>query len=281
VAFNANGFDLGRVDAAVAGTVFAGKLHHFASTDSTQTRALEAAHAGVDSGQVYIADAQTAGRGRGGHAWHSEPDRGLYLTVLMRPRMMAEAALRISLAAGLAARDAIAETNGTDIDLRWPNDLVSRGDGSGGESRGGLKLGGILTETAMEPGGALRHAAIGIGVNLHQAAFPKELEATATSLLLVSGRRTEREALAGSLLRRLDAELRSLEGTGSRVLERFAEASSWVAGKRVHVAEDSVAAEGGYTGVTRGLTPDGLLRVLCDDGSERIVRHGGVRGAEI
>lgn len=257
-------FDWHQVNAGLEGTTFHEKLHHFALTDSTQTRALEAAHAGVEAGQVYLADEQHAGRGRGGHTWHSEPDRGLYLTVLLRPKVRAADTLQLSLAAALAAHAAITRTNGTDIDLRWPNDLVSRCDGR--------KLGGILTETAMEPNGALRHAAIGIGINLHQSAFPADLANSATSLLLESGRRTGREALALALLTQLDAELRALESSGARVLERFTAVSSWVAGKRVHVAE-----EDGYTGVTQGLTCEGLLCVRDDDGRERIVRHGGVR----
>lgn len=257
-------FDVARVDSALHGTIFAGKLHHFPSTDSTQTRALNDAHGGAEAGQVYIADEQTAGRGRGGHTWHSEPDRGLYLTVLVRPRLTADTTLQISLATGLAAHAAIAQTNGSNIDLRWPNDLVSRKDGR--------KLGGILTEAAMEPTGSLRHAAIGIGINLNQSAFPDDLASTATSLLLESASRTSRESLAIALLKQLDAELQALERSDARVMQRFAEISSWVKGKQVYVAEDD-----GYTGVTNGLTEAGLLRVVCPDSSERIVRHGGVR----
>ena len=78
-------FRIERVDEALAGTLFHGKLHHFTTIDSTNTRALADAQGGAEAGQVYIADEQTAGRGRGGHTWHSEPERGLYLTVLVRP----------------------------------------------------------------------------------------------------------------------------------------------------------------------------------------------------
>ena len=257
-------FETARVDAALRGTVFHGKLHHFPVIDSTNTRALADAQAGAEAGQVYLADEQTAGRGRGGHTWHSEPDRGLYLTVLVRPAMKSKEALKLSLAAGIAGADAVYAVTGNRVDLRWPNDLVIRSDG--GQSR---KCGGILTEAALAPDGSLRHAAIGIGINLNQAEFPPDLAATATSLRRAWGHVVSREDLAIALLRALDGELQQLD---AGLYERFRQRSTWVRGKRVHVAEGE-----GYTGTTAGLTEDGLLRIACDDGDERIVRHGGVR----
>jgi BirA family biotin operon repressor/biotin-[acetyl-CoA-carboxylase] ligase len=258
--------DLRRVDEAIRGTQFHGRLHHYQIIDSTQTQALADAQAGAPGGQVYIADEQTAGRGRGGHTWQSEPDRGLYITVMVRPAVDSHQALRLSLAAGLAAQHAIAEVTQVRIDLRWPNDLVM--PSAEGHSR---KLGGILTESASSAAGMLRYAAIGIGINLNHAGFPQEIVHTATSLRIATGSRVVREDLAAALLRALDAELAAITDA-ARLLQRFTEASSWAHGKRVHVAEDA-----GYTGTTAGLTPLGLLRVACDDGTERVVRHGGVR----
>ena len=258
-------FDVARVDSALAGTVFHGKLHHFGTIDSTQALAIADAHNGLEGGQVYVADEQTAGRGRGGHMWHSEPGSGIYVTVLMRPSLRAEDALAISLAAGLAAQTAIEKVIGLQIALRWPNDLVTLGPGS-------LKLGGILTETAMKPDGRLRYAAIGVGVNLNQSVMPAELQDVSASLRMIAGASVSREDLLVALLPHLEVELQTLLDARSQVLARFAERSSWVRGKRVRVAES-----GGYTGVTDGLTESGLLRVRCEDGSQHVVRHGGVR----
>ena len=253
-----------RVDAALRGTLFHGKLHHFLAIDSTNTRALADAQAGAAAGQVYLADEQTAGRGRGGHTWHSEPDRGLYLTVLVRPAIQGNEPLKLSLAAGVAAAIAIRQVTGNSIDLRWPNDLVIRKDGD--RSR---KCGGILTEASLAPDGSLRHAAIGTGINLNQAEFPADLAETATSLRQAWGNTVSREDLAIALLRALHAELQQLSDA---LYARFEQHSTWVRGKRVRVAEDE-----GYTGTTAGLTADGLLLVRCDDGETRTVRHGGVR----
>lgn len=261
----ADSFSLERVNAALAGSLFQGKLHHFCTIGSTQAQAINAAQHGAEAGQVYVADEQTAGRGRGGHRWHSEPGSGLYATVLARPALHSEHALAISLAAGIAAQAAILNITGVRIDLRWPNDLVTAGPDS-------RKLGGILTESAMKPDGQVRYAAIGIGINLNQREMPAELREVSTSLRRMTGSPVSREALLVELLQQLEAELLALTRSPSTVLARFAESSSWVAGKRVRVAEGD-----GYTGVTDGLTESGLLRVRCIDGSERVVRHGGVR----
>ncbi len=259
-------FSAERVNAALTGTVFGGKVHHFPTIDSTQTRALADAVAGAESGQVYLADEQTAGRGRGGHTWHSEPDRGLYLTALVRPDLRTNEVLQLSLAAGLAVQQAVREACHFDLHLRWPNDLVV--PSANGPS---LKVGGILAESASTAAGIVRYVAIGIGVNLNQAEFAEDLRATATSLRLAAGRIIDRERVAIALLRALDQELQHI-GTEPSLLERFSAASSWVQGKRVTVAEDE-----SYTGVTDGLTADGLLRVRTADGTVRLVRHGGVR----
>jgi BirA family biotin operon repressor/biotin-[acetyl-CoA-carboxylase] ligase len=265
--------DTTRINDALEGTQFHNKLHHFTTVDSTNTRALEDAQAGAETGQVYIADEQTAGRGRGGHTWYSEPDRGLYMTVLVKPALQSNEVLTLSMLTGLTATEAVAEATGVRlIDLRWPNDLVIG-------SRPARKAGGILIEAASTPTGELRHAAIGIGINLNQLNFPRELEAVATSLRNELGFFVEREEVAIHFLQHMDTELRRIDpndkgviALGGGIFQRFEKASTWVRGKYVQVDEDD-----GYTGITAGLDETGLLRVECTDGTVRTVRHGGVR----
>src|SRR5580698_6031441 len=128
-------YDLPTLEAALAGTIYAGKLHFAPVTHSTNTDALEAARAGAPHGSVYFADEQLAGRGRGDHAWHSAAGQGLYVSILLRP-----AAHAVRTATGLTA------------DLRWPNDLMI----------GPRKTGGILVEAAINTSGP-PHAVVGIG----------------------------------------------------------------------------------------------------------------------
>jgi len=254
------------LDPLIMGTIFHGKSQCFASVASTNTAAMKDALDGVPAGTVYIADEQTAGRGRGGHDWHSPPGSGLYVSVVLRPKLGSQDALWLSLAAGLASHTAILATCQTAPDLRWPNDIMY----------GRRKVGGILTEMASEAGsGNVRYAVIGIGINVAQESFPPELAETATSLFLETGRVWQRLTLAGALLKSLHRELNALETDTAKASEslrkRFAAHSSYVENARVFVEED-----GGYTGVTCGLNNNGFLQVKTDNGV-RTVLSGGVR----
>ena len=258
-------FDVRTVEAGLRGTRFADCVTHLRTTDSTNQVALEAALRGARAG-VWVADEQTAGRGRGGHRWHSAAGDGLYVSALVTPRVPLREAPWIALATGLAVQAAVAEVAGTTLDLRWPNDLMF----------GTRKAGGILVESVSEarPGceAGLRYAVVGIGVNVGQTEFPEDLRELATSLYLESGRRHTREELLGAMLRRLEAELCTLDEGTPGLLERFAAASSWVSGKHVKVEE-----QGGYTGWTCGLDARGFLKVKDAEGNVRTVLSGGVR----
>lgn len=266
-------FDQPGVAAALAKTLFAGKVHHFTSVGSTNALALEAAQAGASHGSVWVADEQTTGRGRSNHAWHSAAGDGLYVSALLRPSMALTDALWLSLAAGLAVQAAIATVTGLKPDIRWPNDILM----------GNRKCGGILVETSSFASQSkaptmLRYAVVGVGINVNHQNFPAELEALATSLRRESGRSWAREQVLVEFLRVLEKELTLLEAElrgamrGPALLDRFASASSWVRGKRVSVDE-----AGGYTGVTDGLDARGFLRVAGDDGMLHTVLSGGVR----
>ena len=260
-------FSVEVVEAGIAQTQFAGLVRHFVSVGSTSTLALEAAQAGVING-VWVADEQTAGRGRGGHGWHSVAGDGLYVSVLVRPALVMTRALWLSLATGLAAQAAIAEVTGLMADIRWPNDLLLAEK----------KCGGILVETgvdAQHQPASLRYAVIGIGINVNHAEFPADLAGMATSLRRETGGEWPRERLLAAILRSLDEELQFLPSEEGRLLERFARASTWVSGKRVNVGED-----GGYTGLTAGLNADGFLMVDGDDGVGHTVLSGGVRAMD-
>jgi BirA family biotin operon repressor/biotin-[acetyl-CoA-carboxylase] ligase len=256
---------------ALVGTRFPARLHHLPTAESTNTLLLQAAADGAPEGTLYLADAQTRGRGRGGHTWHSSPGDGLYLSVLAKPSLPLREALWISLATGLAVQSAVKTVTGLDLDIRWPNDLLLP-DPSGTSK----KLGGILVETAVHPGedALLRYAVIGIGLNINHETFPPELSDIATSLRIATGQLQSRNALLVAILRALDLELTQLEAHQPDLLTRFTAASTWVRGKRVDVPE-----QGGYTGTTAGLNPNGYLLVDADDHTQRTVLSGGVREA--
>lgn len=250
------------------GTIFAGRVYRFDLIKSTNSALLADAGAGdekangapgVPEGTVYVADQQTAGRGRGGHSWHSARGAGLYLSALLRPSLAPHEILGITLAAGIGAAQAISDVARIPCDLRWPNDLLINDK----------KAGGILTEMNSGNGCAV---VVGFGINVNHSSLPDELLSSATSLYLATGSRHEVTVLAAALLQFFDCEYRRLQNDGLQaVLARFEEHSSYVRGKRVTVGE-----EGGYEGVTDGLDQHGFLRIRTGDGI-RTVLSGSVR----
>ncbi len=259
-------FDLKALNAALAGTRFHDKLHFFPSIHSTNAVAIADAETGTADGSVYFADEQIAGRGRGAHSWSSPPQLGLYVSVLLRPTIAPADVLWFSLAAGLAVRDAVRQVTSLECDLRWPNDLLL----------GRRKFCGILTELNAEVT-RVRHLVIGIGMNVHQSQFPKELRDVATSLRIETGHDWPRRELLAALLHALEREVTALNVPGNvprasaEILKRLESASTWIRGKRVFVDEME-----GYAGVTEGLDARGFLRVRAADGV-RTIFSGGVR----
>ena len=259
---------------ALSGTIFSplqgGALLRFATIDSTNTYLVNAAQSDASAGTVCVADEQTAGRGRGGNTWRSEPGSGLYLSALLRPALEVADTLKISLAAGLAVQRALLQVARLHVDLRWPNDIVV--PQRMGPSK---KLGGILTETAVTVEGRLRYAVVGMGVNLNRSEMPPELSAISTSVFLETGHGVDRDALMIAVLHHLAEQMMALEADPHETIRRFEQKSVWARCLRVKVAEDE-----GYTGVTDGLDDRGLLRIKLADGTIRMPRHGGVREAD-
>ena len=233
------------------------------SLPSTNTEAARQAAAGAAEGLCVVAREQTAGRGRRQRAWASPKDAGLYFSVVLRPRLEATSWPLLTFAAALAARDALREACAFDADIKWPNDLLS-GDGR--------KLCGILAETTETARG--RACVVGVGINLTRDAYPPTLRARATSVEEVTGAPPERESVLAALLRALARRYEQLHAPdgASGIVNDWAAASSYATGRPVSVA----LGEGAFEGTTRGLEPDGALRVETNSGEIRIVRAGDV-----
>jgi BirA family biotin operon repressor/biotin-[acetyl-CoA-carboxylase] ligase len=262
--FQEDAYDLPALDNALAGTPFVANIRYFPSIHSTNVLAMQEAGEGAPEGMVYLADEQTAGRGRGAHGWLSARGAGLYVSVLLRPRVAPADILWLSLAAGLAVREAVRQVTSLEADIRWPNDLLL----------GKKKFCGILTELNAEVT-RVRHAVVGIGINVHQQVFPEELRHIACSLRSETGRAWARQDLLIALLQSLYREAQALsaktDSAASSILKRLEDASTWIRGRQVYVDE-----QGGYSGVTAGLDARGFLQVRTNRGIET-VHSGGVR----
>ena len=228
------------------------RIFHFFKVDSTNSVAMTLGESGEAHGTVVIAEEQTAGRGRAGHTWHSEKTNGIYMTVLLRPPIPPQQAPLITLAAGLAVREAILEQTGLAPDLHWPNDLLF----------GRKKFCGILTEMNAEQD-QIHFVAVGIGINVNHERIPEELSKIATSLRIETKRVQSRVEIVTRLLRHLDSYYNRFVAEGAEtIVARFSEVSSYAYGKRVRIESASET----YTGTTEGLESAGLLRVRRDDG---------------
>jgi BirA family biotin operon repressor/biotin-[acetyl-CoA-carboxylase] ligase len=236
------------------------EIHWHDSLDSTMKAAAALADAACPSGTVVGADTQTAGQGRLGRQWHSPSGTGLYFTVVLRLKVPAEELPVVTLALGLAVKDAVELFAGVTADLRWPNDVMVNG----------RKLAGILT--VLHNGAVLA----GIGINVGQAEFPPELATLATSLRIETGTSPENHFLLRAVLSSIDSYTGMLASGGvAQILRLFTAASTYAEGMRVIVDLPG----GPVTGITAGLTPSGHLRLRRDDGTEAIMTGGGVRPA--
>ena len=245
------------------GTIFATNIHHFYKIGSTNTAAMAAAAEGSPEGSVFLAEEQTAGRGRGANTWQSPRSTGIYCSAVLRPKLPPSDVLVLSLAAGLAVQSAIQQVDSrVSADLKWPNDVLIDGK----------KVCGILTEMNAEAT-RVRYIVVGVGINVNQESFPKEL--AATSLRLATGSEWSRVEVAAALLKSLDREYRNLaDNSDARrdILQRFAANSSWVRGKKVRIEENGSA----FEGTTEGLDERGFLLVRTPHGLQTVL-SGTVR----
>ncbi len=221
------------------------EIEHYETIDSTMRAA-----AGRALGTVVLAEQQTAGQGRYGRSWYSEAGSGIYLSIVLRPARL------LTMALGLATAETITGATGIVCDLRWPNDVMV----------GGRKVAGILVQ--LSDGVAIG----GIGINVNQSAFPRELAQLATSLRIHAGHAFSRMDILEALIPAVE---RFREMPDDAILRLFPEASSYARGRRVVVDQP----DGIIEGVTAGLTDAGYLRVRQDDGTDTLIVAGGVRAA--
>lgn len=230
------------------------------SAGSTNQLARLAADLGALDMSLFIAERQTAGRGRRGKSWLSDSQEGLWLSLLLRPVSEAADTAKITLFTGLCVTEALNRL-GAQTGIKWPNDVVSKVSGR--------KLGGILTEMIVEEN-QVSALIIGIGINVSTQVFDPEIAATATSLRLE----------ASCDYRRIEVLAAILTAFASRYPD-FA-AGGWIKdyqqlcltlGRQVLVIQaDGTRWEGQAT----DLDDDGELIVINQAGEPKTVRSGEV-----
>lgn len=238
------------------------RIYYYDVTDSTNIRANRLAEEGASHGTLVVADAQNAGRGRRGRGWDSSRGTSVYMTLLLKPDIESGNASMLTLVAAMAVAEGIRRVSGLDAQIKWPNDIVINGK----------KVCGILTEMSAQMD-YVNHIVIGIGINVHNEAFPGEIARTATSLLIESGgKRFHRAQLIAAVWEAFEIYYESfLAAQDLRNLRSAYNAGLVNMGRRVRVLDP----QGDYEGVAQGITDRGEL-IVDTEGFRTLVASGEV-----
>jgi BirA family biotin operon repressor/biotin-[acetyl-CoA-carboxylase] ligase len=164
-----------------------GRVYRYAELSPSTQRLLEEDDA---EGTIAVAEEQSEGRGRLGRPWHAPPRTSVLVSVLLRPRVDSARLPELSLIAGGAVAEAIAEVTGIEPAIKFPNDVLI----------GGRKVAGILAEASDG------RVVLGIGVNANQTEqqLPAETQLPPTSLRLETGEAVDRAQLLAAILAQLE-----------------------------------------------------------------------------
>ncbi|HUJ11708.1 MAG TPA: biotin--[acetyl-CoA-carboxylase] ligase [Verrucomicrobiae bacterium] len=230
----------------------------FEETASTNDVVEQLGKAGAREGLVVFAESQTKGRGRHGRTWTSPRGKGLWFSILLRPKLSRAVMSRITVAASVAVAQAIRQTCRLDARIKWPNDVLMNG----------RKLAGVLVEVGTrEPRNDYLVLGIGIDVNCTAKDFPPEVAKTTTSLQMESGQAQDRVALAAVVLQALDMCYAAAQEDFDTLIDQWAQLSSTL-GKQIVVRMGTRQIEGHV----QALDSDGALLLRRDNGQiERIV----------
>jgi BirA family biotin operon repressor/biotin-[acetyl-CoA-carboxylase] ligase len=232
------------------------RLHLLQEVDSTNTWAIKEALKGAEEGEVFLAEAQTQGKGRMGRKWFSPKGKNIYLSLILKPQMPPQRVPLLNLGASLALAYVLEKLE-LEPELKWPNDVLLRGK----------KVCGILSEAYAEAD-KVNFVVLGIGLNVNtkKEDFPEELRDSATSLLIETGKEFSRNHLVKEILQELEGVYFLLKENPGEVLSKWCSYAK-VEGKMVEVESFGELIEG----VAEGIDEEGALLVKTERGIKRVV----------
>ena len=226
--------------------ISAPKIFYYEETDSTNTRAKEFAKENPGTPALFIANSQTAGRGRRGRSFVSNAGAGIYLSILTYPDEKGADATAATARAAVSLARAIESLCDCEIKIKWVNDLYL----------GGRKLAGILTEGEMTTEGKIAYQVVGMGINVYKKAISDEISNIATSLESELSKVPDRSMLVAKII----AEF--LSPTSDFYSEY--KSRSLVIGKGVTVIKPSES----YEATVIDINPDFSMKIQTDRGTE-------------
>lgn len=237
-------------------------VEYYAETDSTNIRAKQAAGQGAVHGTLFVADRQSAGKGRRGRSWDSPKGTEIFMSLLLRPQFVPDKAPMLTILMAIAAAEAVRDKTDLEVKIKWPNDLVI----------GGKKICGILTEMSAEID-YIDYVVVGVGVNVNRKEFPEELREKATSLLLEGKVSIKRSELIAEIMQRFETLYEAFEKEQSlRFVQQRYNEQSVNCGRRVTVLEP----KRNWDGIALGINEAGELLVENEAGEICTVYAGEV-----
>ncbi|OME96648.1 MULTISPECIES: biotin--[acetyl-CoA-carboxylase] ligase [Paenibacillus] len=241
-----------QLTAGMTSQTFGKPLKLLDKTASTQEDARQLAEEGATEGTLVISEEQTGGRGRMGRKFHSPRGKGIWMSLVLRPKQPLHLTQQLTLLTGVAVCRAITKCAGVQTDIKWPNDILFQGK----------KVCGILLESATEDE-RVRYciAGIGISANLKESDFPEELRGVATSIRMAGGAAVNRTELIQSIMAEMEVLYELYNEQGFEPIASLWEALSGTVGREVQVQ----TALDRFSGIATGLNRDGALLVRNQD----------------
>ncbi|MFC0188566.1 biotin--[acetyl-CoA-carboxylase] ligase [Fictibacillus aquaticus] len=229
------------------------KVVYHTSLKSTQEMAHLEAAKNAEEGVLVVADEQTGGRGRLGRSWHSPAGTGIWMSLVLKPRIALQKAPQLTLLTAVGVVRAIEKETGLAADIKWPNDILLNGK----------KIVGILTELQAEAD-QIHSVIIGMGMNINQKKehFPEDIAAIATSLSAESGKEYSRAGLIAAVMLELEELYKVYLKDGFGLIKLLWESRAQSLGKRITARN----LNGTLTGFAKGITDEGVLLLEDDEG---------------
>lgn len=244
-------------------TEFIGKnILHFDELDSTNTYAKKIADTLEGEGHVIITEKQLSGKGRLGRTWFSQNDKGIWMTIILRPQIDIFEVSKITQVAAAAVQNALSEINIKSM-IKWPNDIIINDK----------KTCGILTEMNSEID-KINYVIVGIGINVNhdRSDFEDEISKIATSLKIETNQEIKRNILTAKILNNFEVLYKEFLNNNFHSTLDICKKNSYILGREINLIKNdsSVAA------LAVDITENGELTVKYDDGTVQNVLSGEV-----
>ncbi|WP_138417011.1 biotin--[acetyl-CoA-carboxylase] ligase [Aquibacillus sediminis] len=234
------------------------ELMHKDSISSTQTLGHQLAVKGAEHGTVIIADQQTGGKGRMDRRWESDNTKGIWMSIILKPKLLPHHAPQITLLAATVLADLIQEDIGITTAIKWPNDVLVNDK----------KVAGILTEMQAEQD-QIKYMVLGIGFNVNQTSdmLPDHLQDIATSIKMESNQSWNQRELVQQLLHRFEDRYDQFIKTGFSTIKTSWESYGYKLGETVTISTFNQQRDVKLIGIEK----DGALRVETLNGEREIL----------